>query len=342
MGMNLDEIARLSGVSRTTVSRVLNNKSEVKEATRQRVLEIIRQSNFKPHAAARSLAGGRTRVLGVVILVGVSELFSWPYFSLLIQGITAACRALDYSVMLWLAEPGHERRTLAQILRSGLIDGLVISSMLVDNPIVPALEENNTPFLLIGRHPTNPQANYVDVENLNGARKATAHLLRLGRRRVATINGPLNIIAGADRHEGYLVALRDRGLPVDSNLIRESNFTEAGGYHAMQQLLPYAPDAVFAGNDLMALGALQALREAGRRVPEDLALVGFDDVPFAASTVPALTTVRQPIQQAGQLSAEMLIDLIENPQLAPQQLVLPTELVIRASCGFELQNALPA
>ena len=152
-------------------------------------------------------------------------------------------------------------------------------------------------------------------------------------RRVATITGPRSMVPGVDRLEGYLAALRHRGLTPDPELIVEGDFTDGGGTAAMQRLLPLRPEAVFAASDMMAEGALRALREAGRRVPEDIAVVGFDDMPFAARTTPPLTTVRQPVHRMGVVVAETLIDMIENPDAAPRRVILPTEIVIRESCG---------
>jgi LacI family transcriptional regulator len=335
--VNLEEIAKLSEVSRSTVSRVINNDPNVNESTRERVWAIVRQVNFHPNAAARGLAAGRTQVLGLVIPMGVSALFTDPYFPILIQGVASACNANDQSVMLWLAEPEYERRTIRQIMHSGLIDGAIVASMLMDDPVVQALAEGDLPFILVGRHPTNTRVSYVDTDNLDSARKMVAHLLRLGRSRVATITGPQNMIAGADRLAGYSAALHDRGLAVDLELIIESDFTEAGGYSAMQRLLPRQPDAVFVASDIMAIGALRAIRDAGLRVPEDIALAGFDDMPFAERSEPPLTTVRQPIVRMGGTAVEMLIDLIEHPDSVPHRIILPTELVVRKSCGSDLQ-----
>lgn len=202
--MNLEQIARLSGVSRSTVSRVINNDPKVSEETRARVRLIIEQLNYRPNMAARSLAGGRTRILGLVFPTGVSSVFSDPYFPLLIRGISAACREQEYSVMLWLAEPDYERRTIMHVLRNGFIDGVIVSSMPVDEVIVDALDRSSLPFILVGRDPTHPNASYVDVENRLGAYEGTMHLVRAGRRRIAAITGPLNTIVGIDRRDGYL------------------------------------------------------------------------------------------------------------------------------------------
>ncbi len=338
MPLTLEEIAKQAGVSRSTVSRVINNQPNVDPDTRARVLTITQNLNYQPNIAARGLAAGRTRILGLVIPMGVSTLFADPYFPLLTQGISSACNANDYSVMLWLAEPEYERRTIRQILQGGLIDGVIVASSLLNDPVVKALSKRGLPFIMIGRDPANLRVSYVDVDNQNSAREMVAHLLRLGYQRVATIAGPKDMIAGVDRLQGYLTALRERGLAQDPNLIVSGDFTEAGGYAAMQRLLPFAPDAVFAASDTMAVGALRAVREAGKRVPDDIAIAGFDDMPFAARTDPPLTTVRQPIQRAGFVAAETLIDLITHPGDEPRRIILPTELVIRASCGSGLSS----
>jgi LacI family transcriptional regulator len=220
---------------------------------------------------------------------------------------------------------------------SGLVDGVIVSSMLLNDSLVQALFEGDLPFMLVGRHPTDERASYVDADNIGGAREAVTHLLRLGRRRVATITGPQNMTAGADRLTGYLAALRDRGLLSDPSLIVEGDFTEAGGYRAMQQLLACRLDALFAASDIMAIGAMRALREASLRVPEDVAVVGFDDLPQSTHSDPPLTTVRQPIYRLGSTTVDTLLDLIDYPDSSPRRIVLPTELIVRASCGSALR-----
>jgi LacI family transcriptional regulator len=204
--------------------------------------------------------------------------------------------------------------------------------------LIPRLLGSQVPLVIQGRH-QDPRANYVDVDNLAGATTAVAHLIRLGYQRIATITGNPDSLAAQDRTQGYLNALRGRGRPVDQALIVHGDFTQSSGYEAMQRLLPHEPDAVFVASDSMALGALRALRQAGRQVPDDVAVVGFDDVPLAATAEPALTTVRQPIQRAGVLAVETLIDILENGAGPPRRLVLPTELVIRASCGSQQREA---
>jgi LacI family transcriptional regulator len=335
MPLTLEDIARICGVSRSTVSRVINGERNVSPETRQHVLEVIQEINFQPNLAARGLAAGKTRVLGLVIPMGVGAIFTDPFFPFLIQGVSSTCNALDYSVMLWLDEPEYERRTVRQILYNGLVDGVIVASMLMDDPILSALADGKLPYLQIGRHPVNPGVNFVDVNNIQGAYLAVCHLLQAGRRRIATITGPKNMIAGMDRFLGYRQALDEWGIPFDPALIVEGNFTDLSGYSAIQHLLPHHPDGLFSASDAMASGALRALHDSGVGVPGDVAVVGFDDIPFSAHTDPPLTTIHQPIQRVGSVAAATLVEIIEQPKTQPRQVILPTELVVRASCGCQ-------
>ena len=332
--MNLETIARLSGVSRSTVSRVINNSPNVSPEARERVLQVIRDTNFQPNIAARSLATGSTHILGLVIPMNVGQVFVDPYFPLLIQGVSTACYAREYAVMLWLAEPEHERRTSRQILHSGLIDGVVISSIQKDDSLVDAMLERHFPFVMIGRPFFQESVHCVDVDNIGGAFRATTLLYNQGRQRVATITGPATMIAGVDRLEGYRQAIHTCGLPYDPVLVEEAAFTQESGYAAARRLLPHHPDALFCASDAMAQGAYRAIQEAGLRIPEDIAVVGFDDMPFSAHMQPPLATVRQPIQQLGSMAVNTLIKVLNGPERAqPYKVILPTELVIRTSCG---------
>ncbi len=332
MSTTLQDIARMSGVSRSTVSRVLNGDPNVNAQTREKVQNILQSNHFQPNLAARGLAAGHARVLGLVIPIGVSAIFSDPYFPLLIQGVATACNALGYSVMLWLAEPEYERRTISQIINNGIVDGVIVSSPQMDDPMIDYLCESERPFITIGRTTSRQQTNYVDVDNRAGAHQAVSHILRSGCRRVATITGPRNTPGSQDRYQGYVDAMHERGVPVYPELIAEGEFTDTTGYLSMKKLLQHRPDAVFVASDAMAIAAMRAIGEAGLRIPQDIAVVGFDDIPSAATCKPPLTTVRQPIQRTGGVAAEALIDLIEHPDPLPRRIVLPTELVIRSSC----------
>jgi LacI family transcriptional regulator len=189
------------------------------------------------------------------------------------------------------------------------------------------------PFISIGRHPTLDDINYLDVDNVKSASTVIHHLANLGRKRIATITGPQNKIAGYDRYMGYVKGLEECNIPMLPELVVDADFTEEGGYNAMQQLIPVKPDAVFAASDTMAIGALRALSETSLRVPADVAIVGYDDVPLASRMTPPLTTVRQSLQDMGLAAVKALAEIIRRPDDKPQHIILETELVIRGSCG---------
>lgn len=335
--LTLEQIARLSGVSRSTVSRVVNNHINVKPHVRQRVLEVIAETGYQPDPAARSLASQRSGIIGLVIPRAVQFLFTDPYYPRLLQGIAQACNTHDYILSLFLFHTeDEEQKLLTRVMRNRLVDGIIISASPFNDPLIPQLLENKLPFVMIGRPSCPGPISFVDVDNVAGAYSAVSHLIRLGYQRIAAITGPVNTAVGLDRQQGYLNALNERGQTIDKSLIVEGDFTEMGGYVAMQRLLPYKPDAVCVASDTMARGALRALRNAGVAVPGQIAVIGFDDLPASAISDPPLTTIRQPIRRVGALAVENLIDILKNKAEPPRCVIMPTQLVIRNSCGSTL------
>ena len=328
MAQTLDDLARLSGVSRATVSRVLNG-GQVADETRRRVLEVIEETNYRPNLAARGLASGRTGVVGVVMHVDPPLLFEDPYFAPLLHGLADALADAASGMMMWMGNRSKQE-TLDQILGIGLLDGVVVTADTQEDLLVDGLLASSLPTVLIGHRRDDAAASYVDVDHIAAARAVTEHLIALGRERVGHITGRRGAVAAEDRLVSYSDAMERAGLETEG-LIVEGAFDEASGREAAVALLDAGADAIFAANDSSAAGVLMTLRERGVRVPDDVAVAGFDDLQFAAELEPPLTTVRQGVQQHGFEAARVLRSLIDDPDTGPRRVLLPTELVIRAS-----------
>jgi LacI family transcriptional regulator len=335
--MKLEDIAKQAGVSRSTVSRVVNDDPNVNAKTRERVWAVIRREGFHPNPSARALVTRRTEIIGVVIPTGENIFFTDNnYFPQLLAGLNLITRQSDYAMLLWLGElTENDDKLMRRIANNRVMDGVIVASMTVDHPLFQRLiNVRNCPIVMIDRPLTDADhISYVTVDNFAAAKQIVQYLVGLGRRRIAHITGHLGIADAQDRLAGYKAALAEAGLPVDPALIYEGHFNRRDGYVGMFQLLPQQPDAVFAASDTIAFGVLQAAREAGLDVPKHLSVVGFDDIDVAQQSFPTITTMRQPIQRKGEAAARLLIDLIEGRVPSPQHILLPTELVIRQSCG---------
>jgi LacI family transcriptional regulator len=324
----LDDLAALTGVSRATVSRVING-GPVSDSTRRRVIDALERTGYRPNAAARTLASGRSGVVGVVMHIDPHRLFQDAYFSQLLQGMSDALSEQATGMMLWLGNRSKEE-TLDHILWMGLLEGVIVSAYTRDDPLVDGLLTSSLPTVLVGHRRSDRTASYVDVDHVGAADTITTHLIRIGRRRVGHITGRRGTVAGEDRITGYRQAMERAGLSMEG-LIVEGDFNEASGLAAAFQLLDRGVDAIFCANDATAVGALGTIRARGLRVPEDVALAGFDDLEFAARLDPPLTTIRQGVHELGVEAAHSLFQLLENPAGGPRRVVLPTELIIRQS-----------
>ena len=332
--LTLEDIAKQAGVSRATVSRVVNNDPRVNEELRQRVMDVVNRTGYHPNLAARALASQHSQMIGLVLSRFSSAHFKDPYHPRLVHGIVQACNQYDYTLSLILISSAKdEEKLIPRITHRGLFDGILLQSDPASESLIERLTNANVPLVVIGRPPRRFNVSYIDIDNVVAGYNATSHLLRLGYRRVGTITGPLSTTMGADRLEGYRKAMIEHGQAIDESLIVEGDFTDMGGYYSMKQMLPARPDAVFAAADIMAIGAIRAIREAGLHIPKDIALVGFDDLPLATIPEPHLTTIRQPIPEVGFSAFEILLDLINNGLTPPRRVILDTELVVRDSCG---------
>jgi DNA-binding LacI/PurR family transcriptional regulator len=327
----LDEVARLAGVSRAAASRAINRSGHASAATRDAVERAVRELGYVPNPTARALVTQQSGAVVLAISHNDPELFADPFYGQILAGVSAALERTDLVLMLALADSEDGRGRIERILRSGRADGIMLMELHGDDPLYHLVQKLDVPVVHGGRPLNAEPACYVDADNRGGARLAAEHLIGVGRRRICTITGVLDTHVGAARLLGFQEALAVAGLP--ASMVAEADFTEESGYLAMVRLLGSYPDldGVFAASDNMAAGALRALKAAGRSVPGDVALVGFDDHVIARHIRPSLTTVAQSIRQLGWEMASMLVRLIGGDE--PRSLILPTRLVVRESSG---------
>lgn len=329
----LEEVAVRAGVGRGTVSRVINGSSKVSDHTRTAVEAAVAELGYVPNRAARALAANRTDAIALVIPEPEARFFAEPYFSDVVRGVGSALAETDVQLVLTLAGSDRERRRLSQYLSGHRVDGVLLVSVHAGDPLPELLAELGIPTVISGRRSAAETLPSVDSDNLGGAAEAVRHLVGRGRRAIATITGPLDVYGAQCRLDGYRQALAAAGHPVDEGLISVGDFTEEGGRRAMRELLERRPalDAVFAASDVMAAGARRELRAAGRRIPQDVALVGFDDSVVARHMDPPLTSVRQPIEEMGRTMARVLLAGIAGEPGGDAAVVLPNRLVVRES-----------
>lgn len=320
----LEAVAAHAGVSRATVSRVVNGGAGVRDEVRERVRRSIHTLGYTPNIAARSLVTRRTGAVAVVIAEPESRVFSDPFFSRQLRGISRELASHDTQLLLMLQERAEDYERIGRYLAGGHVDGVLMFSLHGEGPPPGALALRSGLPTVFGGRPgwrgadEEPGLLYVDADNRGGARLAVARLLECGRRRIAVLTGPLDQTSALDRLHGYRDALAASGLTPDPALTADGGFTAEGGERAMAALLSHEPDldAVFAGSDLMAVGALRALRAAGRGVPHDVAVIGFDDLEAASWADPPLTTVRQDVEGMGRLMAALLLGRIAGDDTA--------------------------
>jgi DNA-binding LacI/PurR family transcriptional regulator len=329
----LEAVARRAGVSRATVSRVVNGATTVAHPIRDAVTQAIEELGYVPNQAARSLVTQRTESIALILPETASRVFSDDmFFPGVIRGVSGELEAADKQFVLMMAGSVASHDRVERYATAGHVDGVLFASMHGADPLPGKLARRGIPVVCNGRPMSPPETPvpYVDVDHLGGVAAAMRHLVQIGRRRIATIAGPQDMIAGVDRLAGYRAAMRSAGL---TEQVAFGDFTRDSGVRAMRELLALDPDldAVFVASDMMAHGALQALRDARRGVPSDVAVVGFDDFEISRYSDPPLTTVRQPILDIGRTMARLILAMIDGEPDVPPAVVLPTELVARSS-----------
>jgi LacI family transcriptional regulator len=324
------DVARRAGVSYGTVSRVINNNPHVKPETRARIQQAMQDLDFVVNKQARGLAGGRTHMIGVLVPDMASA-----YMGEIIRGIDAELSLSNLDIVLYTTHrAANKEASYIANLAKGAVDGLLL--VLPRNPTdyIGTLTERNFPFVLIDHDGTGQTCPAVGATNWQGAYNATEYLIGLGHQRIGFITGWMDLGCSVDRIEGYRAALRTHHLPEHPELIYEGTFAQTDGYHGASVFLnlPNPPTAIFASNDVMAFGVMDAVRNCGLRVPDDISVLGFDDIPQAALNRPALTTVNQPLEKMGRVATLILLDLLKDPEKKPRRMELPTELIRRGSC----------
>jgi DNA-binding LacI/PurR family transcriptional regulator len=326
----LADVAALAGVSPATASRVLNGTAKVSRSARADVHDAVSRLAYVRQRARAARDQRISSIAAVVCGTDQQWLFADPYFSRILLGAGRELRSDEIQLVLLVVRGATDHPLVERYLARGAADGVMLINAHDRDPLGLTLQAMNVPTVSAGR-PTPPcRLPYVDADNRSGAREAVRYLLRSGRKHVVSIAGPPDMAVGADRRDGYREAIAEAGA---AGLVLYGDFTQASGEHAMLQLLDHQPDldAVFVASDLMALGALRALRRAGRKVPDDVAVIGFDDAPLAAHTEPRLTTVRQPVEDMGAAMARHLTRHISGLSDVPAQTVFPTQLVVRDS-----------
>jgi LacI family transcriptional regulator len=324
------DVAREAGVSYATVSRVLNNRDHVRPETRESVMNAVARLGFVANPQARSLAGGPSQVIGL-LLHGLST----SYMGEIVRGIDAELEAADYDLMLYTTH----RRKLKESAYVGAITRGMAAGLLLILPrnaaaYLDSLRARHFPYMLIDHQGNGDYEHSVGATNWQGGYDATRYLIDLGHRRIGLVTGTLEMGCAVDRLEGYRQALADHGLPADPALIYTGDFLQPSGFAAGRALLalPDRPTAIVSSNDEMAFGVMEAARDRGLTIPEDLSIIGFDDIPQAGLVYPPLTTIRQPREQMGRVATRMLLTMIADPHLEIKRVALPTELVVRQSC----------
>jgi LacI family transcriptional regulator len=328
-----EDVARLAGVSRATVSYVINNRTDgnvrISEETRCRVLDAVKELGYRPNVLARSLRQGQTHTIGMIVPDNTN-----PFFAEVARGVEDTSFQQGYSVILCNSDSDPDKELLyTNVLAEKRVDGILFVAVGMSAERICGLQERRMPVVVVDRDIPDVAVDSVMTANERGGWLATRHLIELGHRRIGCIAGPSDVTPSAERGTGYRQALREAVLSVEEELIMRGDFQYESGYQAARQLLSMddPPTAIFACNDLMAIGAISAAVELGRQVPADLSVVGFDDVPLASFANPALTTVVQPKHEIGVVAATMLLERMQDPDKPPRRRMLNTKLVVRKS-----------
>lgn len=334
--VTIKDVARLAKVSPSTVSRVIADHKSISAETKERVRQAMAELGYYPNYIARSLIKRSSHALGLILSRSTESAFSNPFFAEILRGISKVTQEHQYALVLSTAENyKDEAKQCLQMIMERRVDGLILLAPRVNDELILELAAHKHPFVVVGRVNGLPQHYAVNNDNIQASYSAVRHLLNLGHRRIAFLNGPAEYTFCQDRYQGYCMALREFGLEVDERYIRYAQLDHKDAYKLGKELLNLRPrpTAFFAVDDLMVIGLYRAIKEERLNIPEDVAVVGFNDDSFAHLLDPPLTTVRIPIYEMGKAAAETIIAVLDGKKVTPPQKILSSELVIRGSCG---------
>jgi LacI family transcriptional regulator len=329
----IKDVAKVAGVSITTVSRALNGYNDVNIETRKKIEQIAKELGYTPNMAARSLVMKKTKTLGL-LLSGITRTSAKDNFAYeILCGMNDRAGELDYDLVLFSTTPKKQMaKSYKALCKERGVDGVIIMGIRTDDPYLQEIVASPIPCVLIDIPLSGKNVGYVTSDNIQGAKCATAYLIEQGHRRIGMINGHKHADVSIKRREGYKEALEQAGIPFDESLVVEGDFTENGAMEAAYKLLFTHPEltAIFCASDLMAIGAMQAVTKLGKRIPEDISIIGYDNIVLSEYCSPSLTTVHQNVYEMGYMATQMLIDMLEGRNVKPH-IVLNTELIIRNS-----------
>ncbi|WP_018133427.1 LacI family DNA-binding transcriptional regulator [Effusibacillus pohliae] len=345
MNVTIKDVAVKAGVSPSTVSRVISNHPRISEKTKRQVRQAMEELGYHPNFLARSLVKKSADAIGVLIPSTTEEFFMNPFFPEVLRGISDVAKREGFDLLLSTSDSGKEDvRSLKRMIHGKRVDGVLLLSSRMQDPLLDVLREHPFPATLLGRpHDDNVPISWVNNDNVDACYRATRHLIGLGHRRIGFLCGDQALLVTQDRMQGYETALKEAGLPADRKLIYSSPFMEQGGYLGMMRLLALSerPTAVVASDDVLAFGAMRAAGELGYQIPDDIAIIGFNNVKLAEMSNPSLTSMDVHIYELGAAVAELLIEQLRNPEAAARSVIIPSDLVIRHSCGAWNQLSAP-
>lgn len=335
MTVTIKDVAKMAMVSPSTVSRVISDDPRISEETKIKVNEAMKELGYHPNAIARSLVSKSTNTIGVIMPKSAHLSLANPFFPEVLRGISASANENGFYILLSIEDDGIGKiNTIDKIVKAGMVDGVIMLYSKLEDDTLKMLIDKNFPFVMVGKPINGNKVSYVDNDNIGASYEATTHLISKGRKSIGIITGPLNMVVSLDRLEGYKRALMDNRIEFNSDLIISAEFSKENGYKAIENLISKGnvPDAILAVDDLLAVGAMEAIKDAGLKIPEDIGILSFNNITTAEYLSPSLTSVDINPYELGVEATELLFQKLQNRKMLPQARIVPTKLIIRESC----------